>query len=105
MTHRNFCLVDLLCVVAMFRIFRIWVEMQNANIDLVALVEGAQCRFPDQHGALHLALVPLPHDQAKVLTKICLGLQDSWSGSFSKLSPFGEVTGVIFHDGYKSIKL
>ena len=72
MTHRNFCLVDLLCVVAMFRIFRIWVKMQNANIYLVALVKGTQCRFPDQHRTLHLALVPLPHYQAKVLTQVRL---------------------------------
>ena len=68
MTHRNFCLVDLLRIVAMFRIFRIWVEMQNANIDLVALVEGAQGRFPDQHRALHVAVVVL-HDHAEIPAK------------------------------------
>ena len=95
MTHRNLCLVNLLRIVAVLWIFSIRIKMQNANIDLVALVEGTQGRFPDQHRTLHLALVPLPHYQAKVLTQVRLGLQDSWSGSFSKFSGVGDFSHIL----------
>ena len=61
-------LIHLLIVVTVIGIFRVRVELQDADIDPVALVEGAQSRIPDQHGALHVAVVVF-HDHAEVLAQ------------------------------------
>ena len=39
---------------------------------LITRVEGAKGGLSNQHGALHLALFPLLHDQFEVLAEVCL---------------------------------
>ena len=47
---------------------------------LVTRVEGTKGGLPNQHGALHHALITLLHDQLEVLAEVCLGFEIIKSG-------------------------
>ena len=58
-------LVDLLRVVAVLGGLRAVVDVQDADVDLRALLKSPECRVANQHGALLLAV----HDAAEVLAQ------------------------------------